>query len=66
MTVDWAEELRRGVERAGEAPLRLTHPATREEFVVLRAEVYERLRRLLQAEQIDPSFYEFEEKDGAK
>ena len=62
MTVPWIEELRREVERAGDTPVRLIDPATKEQFVILRAEAYERLRRLLQAERVDPSLYEFEEK----
>jgi hypothetical protein len=62
MSIDWMEELRRQVEQAGDAPVRLVHPTTQEPYVVLRAQVYERMRRLLLAEQLDPSFYEFEEK----
>jgi hypothetical protein len=41
------------------APLRLTDPQTREEYVVLPAKLYEQLRRVF--EEVDPSFYEFEE-----
>lgn len=64
MSIELTEDLRREVERAGDAPLRVIHPRTKEEFVLLRAEVYERLRRLRDAEQVDPSFYEFEEKES--
>jgi hypothetical protein len=63
MSIELSEELRREIGRAGREPLRLVDPETKEEFVVLRADVYERLRRLLDAEQIDPSFYEFEQKE---
>lgn len=63
MSIVWSETLQREVEQAGDDPVRLVHPTTHEQFVVLRAEVYERLRRLLQAEHVDPSFYEFEEKE---
>ena len=62
MSIELTEELRREIERVGDGPVRIIHPGTGEEYVVLRAEVYERLRRLLAAEVIDPSFYEFEEK----
>lgn len=34
-------------------------PQTRQAFVLVRKEVYDRLRKLL--EEVDPSFYEFEE-----
>jgi hypothetical protein len=64
MSINCTDELRREVERAGDDPVRLVHPATQEQFVVLRAEVYDRLHRLLQAERVDPSFFEFEEKDS--
>ncbi len=64
MSIELSEELRREVERAGQVPVRLVDPQTKEEFVVLRADIYQRLRRLLDAERIDPSFYEFEEKES--
>ncbi len=66
MSIELSEELRREVERAGREPVRLVDPDTKEEFVVLRADVYTRLRRLLDAEVIDPSFYEFEEKESPR
>jgi hypothetical protein len=63
MSIELSQELRREVERAGREPVRLIDPDTKQEFVVLRADDYERLRRLSNAERIDPSFYEFEEKE---
>jgi hypothetical protein len=52
------DELRQQVERAGEA--RVTDPDTRREYVVVRAEVYDKMRRLL--EEVDPSLYEFDDR----
>lgn len=62
MSIEMSGELRREIGRAGQEPVRLVDPETREEFVLLPAGVYERLRRA-GAERIDPSFYEFEEKE---
>lgn len=55
--IELTEEQRRAVQANGE--LRLIDPLTRKEYVLIGAEVYERLRRVL--EEVDPSFYEFEE-----
>ncbi len=49
------------VEKAKDQPVRLRHPETRTEYVVMPAKVFERMRRLLETEIIDPSFFEFEE-----
>jgi hypothetical protein len=54
-------EQRQEVRHAGEIPVRVTDPETSAEYVMLRAEVYERMRRVF--EEIDPSLYEFEETD---
>jgi hypothetical protein len=45
----------------GEEPVRTLDPNSKRRYVLLRAELYERVRQLLQAEAIDPSLYEFEE-----
>ncbi len=62
MSIELTEELRREVERAGEDPVRLIDPETREEFIVLRASVFDHLCRTVEIEAIDLSFYEFIEK----
>jgi PHD/YefM family antitoxin component YafN of YafNO toxin-antitoxin module len=36
-------ELKRAVEQAGESPVRLTDPETQQSYVLVSAEVYERL-----------------------
>jgi hypothetical protein len=40
----------------------LTDPETKSEYVVLKAELYERMRRVF--EEVDPSLFEFEELDS--
>ena len=40
-------ELRREVQAAGDMPLRLTDPETLREYVLVRADVYDRLKGLL-------------------
>jgi hypothetical protein len=40
-------EQRQEIQRAGEEPVRLADPETRTEYVLLKAEVYDRIRTLL-------------------
>jgi hypothetical protein len=47
MSLQLTEEERREVRLANEGPVRLTDPETKQEYVLLRAEVYERLKALL-------------------
>ncbi len=51
-------EQRQLVEQAGEGPVRIADVETHREYVILRADVYDRMRHLLEAEEIDPSFFE--------
>lgn len=57
------EEQRLAIQRAGENPVRVSDPDTKAEYVVLKADFYERMRRVF--EEVDPSFYEFEEIERA-
>lgn len=41
------DELRREMQAAGDRPLRLTDPENHREYVLLRAEVFDRLQRLI-------------------
>jgi hypothetical protein len=59
--IELTEEQRREVLRAGEVPVRLRDPDTRAEYVILKADFYERMRRVF--EEVDPSFFEFEDID---
>jgi hypothetical protein len=54
-------EQMRLVEQAGEAPVRIADAETHREYVILRADVYDRMRHLLEVEEIDPSFFEIGE-----
>ncbi len=47
MSLQITEEERREVRLANGKPVRLTDPETKQEFVLLRAEVYDRLKSLL-------------------
>jgi hypothetical protein len=57
--IELTQEQRREVRDAGDVPVRLTDPETRAEYVVLKAELYERMRRA--AEDVDPSLYEYDD-----
>ncbi len=39
-------EIRQAIEQAGEQPVQLTDPETKSVYVIVRAEVYERMRAL--------------------
>jgi hypothetical protein len=52
-------ELRQEIEKAGEQPVRITDPETRNQYVLVKADVYDKMRAFMEAEQIDPSFYEY-------
>ncbi len=51
-------EQRQLVEQAGGEAVRLADAETSQEYVILRADVYDRMRHLLEVEEIDPSFFE--------
>ena len=42
-------------------PVEVTDPDTHEVYVLVKQEQYRAMRRLLEVEEIDPSFYEVEE-----
>jgi hypothetical protein len=53
------EEMRHALSK-GQA-VEVTDPVTHEVYVLLRQDRYRAMRRLLEAEEIDPSLYEVEE-----
>ena len=57
--MDLTEESRR--ELGGSQPVELTAPDTDELYALVKQEQDEATRRLLEAEDIDPSLYEVEE-----
>ncbi len=54
-------EQSREVHRAGDRPVEVEDPITRETYVLVKAAVYEKLRELVEVEKIDPSFFEYGE-----
>lgn len=54
-------EQSREVRRAGDRPVEVEDPITRESYVLVKAAVYEKLRELVEVEKVDPSFYEYGE-----
>jgi hypothetical protein len=60
--VDLTPEQRQALHEAGTAvPAR--DPETSQEYVIVQREALERLKRALDVDEIDPSFFEFEEID---
>jgi hypothetical protein len=54
-------EWRQAIERAGDQPVRIEDSQTHAAYVLLKAEVYERLRAMTEMEEIDPSFFEIDD-----
>ncbi len=54
-------KLQQELQKAGGKPVRLTDPRSHQEYVLIQAQEYERMCRLLEVETVDPSLYEFEE-----
>jgi hypothetical protein len=54
-------EQRQLVERAGGEPVRLADDETKQEYVILRADVFDRMRHRLEVEEIDPSYFEIDD-----
>jgi hypothetical protein len=59
--IELTEQQRREVKEANGDAVRAFDPESKQEYVLLRAEAYQRLRELAEAEVVDPSLYEFEE-----
>ncbi len=49
MTTTLSPEIRKAVEEAGERPLEIIDPETQKRYMLLKAEVFEQLRPLLQS-----------------
>jgi hypothetical protein len=59
-------ELRKAVEQAGEKPVRIEDPESHAAYVLLKEEVYDRMRAVLEVEAIDPSFFEIDDFEPAR
>ena len=55
MNIDLTHEQRQAVNRTGD-PIRLQDRETLKEYVLIRADVFERMRKMLETEVVDPSF----------
>jgi hypothetical protein len=58
-------ELRRAIEQAGNKPVRIEDPHMHAAYVPLKADVHEQMRALVEAEEIDPSFFEIDDFEPA-
>jgi hypothetical protein len=52
-------ELRQEIEESGDQPVRIEDPRTQEKSGIVKEEIYERMRALLEEEEIDPSLFEY-------
>jgi hypothetical protein len=60
MSIELTDEQARALEN-GEKPPRVVNPRTKETYFLVQAQLYEKMRQILEVEEIDPSLYEFEE-----
>jgi len=60
MSIPLTHEQRQAVQQSKELS-RFIDPESMREYILLPAELYERMRRMAQAEVFDPSLYEFDE-----
>jgi hypothetical protein len=54
-------QLRQEIEKAGENPVRIEDPETHNTYVLLKEDVYRRLKEAVALEHSDRSLYEYEE-----
>jgi len=59
-------EQRRAIGEAGERPVPIIDPETHQTYVIIKAEVFERLRGSREEEEIDPSFFEIDDFEPAR
>jgi hypothetical protein len=60
MTIELTDEQRQALERR-RGPVRLQDRQTRCEYVLVRADVFDHMKKLLDTETVDQSLYEFED-----
>ncbi len=59
-------EQRSAIEEAGDRPVPIIDPETQQTYVLIKAEVFERLRESSEEEEIDPSFFEIDDFEPAR
>jgi hypothetical protein len=55
------QEQRQEIEQAGIEPVRVEDPVTGAEYFLIRADVYRKMRELVEIEHIDRSLYEYQD-----
>jgi hypothetical protein len=59
-TIDFTPEQRQTLLEA-DMPVPARDPETKKEYIILQREVFDKLTRVLEIDEIDPSLFEFEE-----
>jgi hypothetical protein len=59
-------EQRRAVGAAGDQPVAIIDPETQQTYLIIKAEVYDRIRASRRDEEIDPSFFEIDDFEPAR
>jgi hypothetical protein len=54
-------EQRQAIGEAGGQPVPIIDPETHQTYLIIKAEVFERLREYSEKEEIDPSFFEIDD-----
>lgn len=54
-------EQRQEIEQSGNQPVRVEDPANNRHYVMISAELWERMRALIDVEHIDRSLYEYDD-----
>jgi hypothetical protein len=54
-------EQRRAVNSAGDQPVLVEDPETHQAYVILKADLYDRMRSAIEEEEIDPSLFEIDD-----
>ena len=52
-------EQRQEIEKSGNQPVKIEDPANNRQYVIISAELWERMRSLIDIEHIDRSLYEY-------
>ncbi len=59
-------EQRRAIGLAGDRPVPVVDPETHQTYLIVKADVYDRLLSLHEDEEIDPSFFEIDDFETAR
>ncbi len=59
-------ELQRAIGEAGDRPVPIVDPETHQTYVIIKSDVFERLRASLDVEEIDTSFFEIDDFEPAR